>query len=504
MERLRIFISSVQTEFATERKQLWEYLTSDPLFGQFFDTFIFENLPASNQTVQQVYLEEVRKCNIYLGIFGKDYGYEDEEGISPTEREFDEAVRLSKTKLLFVTNHNKTERHPKEAALITKAEKEVVRKMFSNFSDLKAGVYASLIKYLVDKEIIRTVPFDTAVKQNATLSDIDDERIQWFISTARTKRGFPLQSGTSTEQVLTHLNLLTDNKLTNSAILLFGKQPQKYFITSEVKCAHFHGTEIIKPIPSYQVYKGDVFKLVDQTVDFVLAKINVQVGTRSEGVQVPVSYEIPRAVIAEAIVNAVVHRDYTSTGSVQVMLFSDRLEVWNPGQLPPNLTIPLLKITHGSFPANPLLAEPMFFAGYIERLGTGTKDMVRLCKDAGLKEPDFKQEDLFKVIIWRKSASTGQPTGQVTGEATGEVSGEVTGEVAEEIKRVVLVLKGEMKRADIQKELDLKHDDFFRLNYIIPALESGFVEMTHPDNLTHPNQKYRLTPKGIELKKKIS
>ena len=77
-----------------------------------------------------------------------------------------------------------------------------------------------------------------------------------------------------------------------------------------------------------------MFALIDQAVDFVMSKINLRVGTRAAGPQAPVAYEIPREVVAEAIVNAVAHRDYTSKGSVQVMLFEDRPEVWNPGASP--------------------------------------------------------------------------------------------------------------------------------------------------------------------------
>lgn len=497
MRKAKIFISSVQKEFANERKMLYEYITTDALLGKFFDVFIFENLPASDQSPKKVYLNEVSKCDIYIGIFGKEYGYEDADGISPTESEFDEAEKLHKTKLVFLTSHNNSDRNPKELKLIKKAENAVVRKIFSSSLELKAAVYASLIKYLEEKGFIKSVPFDADINLSVSLKDIDSDKIKNFINIAREKRNFPLLPGTSTKQVLTHLNLIRKDKITNAALLLFGKHPQKFFISSEIKCAHFHGTQITKPIPSYQVYKGDVFQLVDQAVDFVLARISVQVGTRNKGTQVPVEYEIPRAVVAEAIVNAVAHRDYTSTGSVQVMLFSDRLEVWNPGQLPPNLTIENLKYPHGSFPANPLLAEPMYLAGYIERIGTGTTDIIRISSQKGLKEPNFSQDDVFKVIIWRTT------TEQVSGEATGVVSGGVTGEVPEEVKRIILVVNGEMKRADIQKKLQLKHEDFFRVNYIIPAINSGCLEMTHPENPNHPNQKYRLTPKGLELKKNL-
>ena len=148
-----------------------------------------------------------------------------------------------------------------------------------------------------------------------------------------------------------------------------------------------------------------MFQLVNQAVDFVLSRIDVSVGTRDESIQVPIQYELPPAAVTEAIVNAVAHRDYTSNGSIQVMLFKDRLEIWNPGSLPYGLTTAKLRKPHSSIPANPLLAEPMYLAGFIERMGTGTGDIIRLCQEAGLKKaPEFLQEEIFKTILWRKNA----------------------------------------------------------------------------------------------------
>ncbi len=505
MKRIRVFISSVQLEFSEERQLLFDYLTTDALLGRFFEPFIFENLPAVNDSANSVYLNEVELCDLYLGLFGKEYGYEDSEGISPTEREFDHAGLHHKTRLIFLTDHKNSERHTKEIALIKKAEQAVVRKKFSSIHDLKSSVYASLVRYLEEKEYIRTVPFDTTLNAKATIQDLDKEKISSFVALAKEKRGFPLSVKSSPETILTHLNLLQESRVTNAAILLFGKQPQRFFISSEVKCAHFHGAEITKPIPSYQVYKGDVFQLVDQAVDFVLSKIDVSVGTRDESVQVPVNYELPRAAVTEAIVNAIVHRDYTSNGSVQVMLFKDRLEVWNPGSLPYGLTPARLKGPHTSIPANPLLAEPMYLTGYIERMGTGTGDIIRLCKASGLNEPEFIQEEDFKTIIWRRGAEKADPvTGQVTGQATGQATGQVNEQDYSElylVKRVIQVMSGELRRSEIQDALELKHRENFTTNYLTPALKLGYIEMTRPDNPNHPQQRYRLTDKGAELKK---
>ena len=113
---------------------------------------------------------------------------------------------------------------------------------------------------------------------------------------------------TPLSEALAHLKLLEAVQPTYAAILLFGMKPQQFLLPSEVKCLHFHGTEVRKPIPSYQIYKGTVFDLVDQAVDFVMSKITRTVGTRSQGPEAPVEYELPRDAVAEAIVNAVVHR----------------------------------------------------------------------------------------------------------------------------------------------------------------------------------------------------
>ena len=162
---------------------------------------------------------------------------------------------------------------------------------------------------------IRRGPFDAVPCDGAGLDDLDDERMALFMRTVRRARGFPLANGTAPADLLAHLNLVKDGRATNAAVLLFGKVPQRFLIAAEIRCAHFHGTEVEKPIPSYQVYKGTAFDLVDQAVDFVLGKIDRAIGTRAEGVRAPRIYEIPPDVITEAVVNAVAHRDYTGTAA---------------------------------------------------------------------------------------------------------------------------------------------------------------------------------------------
>ena len=246
------------------------------------------------------------------------------------------------------------------------------------------------------------MPFDESPCPGATLKDISDEKIEWFIPVAKKERGFPLNPGTPTEQVLKHLDLLEGTQPTNAAILLFGVKPQKFMPTAEIKCMHYHGTVVAKPIPSHQIFTGTLFDQADQATDFILSKINRIVPPRESAPVSETRYEIPKEVIQEAIVNAVAHRDYTSAASVQVSVFSDRIEVRNPGHLPPDLTFEDLKIKHNSRPRNHRIALPLYLTHYIEKIGYGTIQMTTGCRDAGLPEPEFAQSGgEFVVTLWR-------------------------------------------------------------------------------------------------------
>jgi ATP-dependent DNA helicase RecG len=495
MAKTKIFISSVQTEFTQERQSLFEYILSDPLLGRFFEPFLFERLPAIDQRADVVYLNEVQQCNIYLGLLGVHYGFENEDGLSPTELEYDFATQNHKTRFIFLTTHIEDERHPKQNLFINKAQQVLIRKRFSSLEELKSAVYATLVHYLIDKELIRVGPFDTSLHPTATLLDLDEKKVLHFVAIARSKRGFKLDETAPLEEILIHLNLMNEGKLTNASLLLFGNEPQRFFINSEVRCVHFHGTIVEKPIPSYKVFKGDVFQLVDEAVDFVLSKLDYSIGTRAENTSIPGKYEIPKEIIVEAIVNAIAHRDYTNNGSVQVMLFKDRLEVSNPGSIPLGWTIEKLKGLHTSVPANPLLAEPMYLKGYIERLGTGTADIIRIARENNLPEPIFEQHEEFKTTLYRPSTDQ-VPTKH---RPSTDQASEVINEVSVEIKNMVKVVTETLTLQDIQERLGLKHRGNFRANYLEPAIKQGFVSMLFPDTPKRPDQQYLLSPKGNEL-----
>lgn len=398
----QVFVSSVQKEVQAERFAIRDFVHDNDLLRQFFKVFLFEDLPPMDCRADEAYLGEIKKSAIYVGILGKKYGYEDAEGISPTEREFAEATRLRKRRIILVKGHDDKDRHPKMQALVGRAGNEVIRRRFENIDEMLRLLYGSLIQYLQDQGFVAAKDFDAAPCDDATLKDISAKKMKWFINRAREERNYALTPDTPRKEVLAHLNLLAKGRPARGAVLLFCETPERFIHSADVTCLHFHGTEIAKPIPSQQVHHGPLFEVVDKAVDFVMERVRRTVEPSDVSAASRVKYEVPFRVVREAIVNAVAHRNYASKSGVQVMVFSDRIEAWNPGGLPEDLTADMLRGPHPSVPRNRLICEPLYLAHYIERAGTGTLDMIRLCAEAGLPEPEFRaEEERFVTVIWR-------------------------------------------------------------------------------------------------------
>ena len=168
----RIFLSSVQTEFLETRKFIKQQILSNPFTRRFFDIFVFESdVPATDATTRQVYLSEIARSDIYVGLIGDSYGAEDAEGVSPTEREFDEATRLGIRRLIFVKGKDDSARSPKEMAFLRKISPDLIRKRYTDDNDLLAELFSSLDKLLEQERMYRDLPFDESPCFEAKFSD---------------------------------------------------------------------------------------------------------------------------------------------------------------------------------------------------------------------------------------------------------------------------------------------------------------------------------------------
>ena len=401
--KLQVFVSSVQKELADERRAVKDFILSDPLLSRFIDdVFLFEDIPAGDRKPDDIYLSEVEERDIYLAILGNEYGRKNRDGKSSTELEFEYATKTHRERLVFVKGNDDNVREPDMAKLVNKAGRQLTRRRFTDMPGLIRKVYASLVDCLDKRKLLHTLPFDDSVCEGATLRDIDNLQVANFVATAESAGRLALKGSRLPKAVLQNFNLLRDNRPTNAAMLLFGKNPRQFFNNTQVHCFHFFGTEKRKPIASQRPYEGRLIEVIDQAVEFVLGKLDRSVGTRALSAKTSGDFEIPRSVITEAVVNAIIHRNYRHNGFVQVIVFADRIEVWNPGELPPGLTPEMLRKDHGPVPRNPLIAEPLFRVKYVEKAGTGTTDMIADCIKAGLPEPDFQQRGPhFVATLWR-------------------------------------------------------------------------------------------------------
>jgi len=490
----RIFISSVQKEFARERMLLKKFIEGNPILRRYFEVFVYElSVPARDKTTRQIYLDELRKSDVYLAFIGRDYGYVDAEGVSPTEREFDEATRLGMTRLVFVEGGCELPRVDKEASFLQKISRSLSWMRFDDGEGLLSGVYASLDEMIVAEGRLLDLPFDAARCERATMSDVSRSKIREFLVAAREKRGLSLSLSLRPEKVLEHFHLRDAGTgcLTNSALLLFGKDPQRFFLTSYVKCVQWPTSERHKPIRDHRVVTGTLFEMADSAVQFVLDKLEKRIGSRAESLDAtaPMTYDIPREVVTEAIVNAIVHRDYSSNGSVQVELFHDRLLVMSPGGMHPSVDARKLAVAHPSFPVNPLLAEPLYQTGHIERMGTGLEDLFAACRKAGLKRPkiEISAHEVHLTIFRRRSQGAVRVQ---SGCSQGAV-----GALPVKDRCVKLLRSGELGKKQIAEGLGLAVRSGYLLRVLSELIEEGLVERTisDPRRKNSRLQKYRLT-----------
>ena len=412
MPKFKVFISSVQSEFASERLRLYDYIRQDELMNQYFEPFIFEKTAAQDTNPRQLYLEEAAASEVYLALIGQYYGNAADGELSPTEKEYNAADEGNAYRVAFIKDLDEQPRDEREERFFRRVQDELTYRVFSNPSVLLSLVKQSLHAFLKYKGIIQEQSLDEQVRYDANMDEIDPNKVREFIRKARNKRGFPLPEDTTPIELLKHFRMLRDGKPTNAALLLFAKDPQFFFPTAVVKCAWFLTNEVMKPIEDYKTFEGDVLDQISQATSWVMSKLSLRHEARNVTPDAEAVFELPRPVIFETIVNAVVHRDYNSKGSVQVSVFRNRVVVRNPGRLPVDLTKADLMTEHGSFPHNPFLAEALYQVGYIEKYGTGITENIRKMLEAHLLAPTIDLGGEFVTTIWREDKEGNVASGE--------------------------------------------------------------------------------------------
>ncbi len=252
----------------------------------------------------------------------------------------------------------------------------------------------------------RELYFDGQIYSEISLADIDEKKVKEFVRKAKNKRKLDIDETLPLEEVLRKLKLIKGEKLTNACILLFGKNPQDFFIQAGVKCIRFKGTDITADMLDFKDAEGDLFEQLEETENFIFRNIGLKAWLEDRKLERQEKWEYPSKAIREALVNAIVHRDYRSMGKVQVRIYDDRIEFWNPGRLPSGWTPDTLKKEHTSEPFNPLIFKMFFWVGEAEEIGSGTNKIMNWCKEWELPEPEFGVSETSIFVRIRKDILT--------------------------------------------------------------------------------------------------
>jgi ATP-dependent DNA helicase RecG len=237
----------------------------------------------------------------------------------------------------------------------------------------------------------RQSPFDRRVAPDATLEDIDEGKVRWYLERAARERNIPVDLALPAVENLKRLELAGERDgrlvLTVAALLFFGKQPRHFAPHSTIRLARFQGTAPSNFIDRLDL-AGTLPEMIDEAERFVLR--NTRVAARVTGFERREITEYPYPAVREAIANAVAHRDYDREDvEVRVSIFADRIEVQSPGRLPAPLTLDTLGEEYAL--RNRVIAELLFNIRYIERWNTGILRMRQLMRQHGLPEPVFQE-----------------------------------------------------------------------------------------------------------------
>ena len=231
--------------------------------------------------------------------------------------------------------------------------------------------------------------WDEVIESSASMSDIDESAIEYFKQSANVSVRLSFtKEDNDYLNILKNLRLVDDNNnFKRAGLLLFGKDPLKYFTTAFIKIGKFgdSGSELL----SQDVIEGNVFEQADVVLE-ILDKKYFQKSISYKGLQRIETTEYPYPAIREILLNAIAHRVYQTT-PITVRIYGDRLEIWNLGTLPKELSAEDLKQAHGSYPRNPLIAQVFYKGGLIESWGRGTIKILEECKKHDLPEPEIKE-----------------------------------------------------------------------------------------------------------------
>lgn len=234
----------------------------------------------------------------------------------------------------------------------------------------------------------------------ARLSGLDTVKIKEYL--AKRNPAIPFEES-RLKSILCTLHVASINgdfHLKKSAILLFAKMPSVFIPQNQVKLVRFKGT-IAADILDTSTVSDTIIENINKSLEFIGK--HIRTAFKIETLERKEISEYPLVALREAVINAIIHKDYYSLAATQVNIFDDRIEISNPGALPRELKIQDLPFLGLGIPRNPTLYRLLSDVNIVEGLGTGFPRMFQAMRNAGL--PDPRPEDLgtiFKLTLYNE------------------------------------------------------------------------------------------------------
>ncbi|HEY5586485.1 MAG TPA: ATP-binding protein [Ruminiclostridium sp.] len=246
--------------------------------------------------------------------------------------------------------------------------------------------------------------FDISPVGNTTIKDLNFDVIREYFLKYNSFDIFE-EGKEATERILVNADIMTeaDGKVlcTAGGLLIFGSNPEKRLPQNGISFAHFRGVEITDELIDKKVIIGRIQDIADQML--LAFRNNMKVPSVITGLKREEKEEYPMLVLREAIVNSLVHRNYSIRGSkIRIFMFDNRIEFHSPGRLPNTVTIDKMKIGV-SYARNPFLVKYMENLRYIDQLGRGIPMIIKSMKEAEAKEPLLQElGEEFILIIYKE------------------------------------------------------------------------------------------------------
>lgn len=234
--------------------------------------------------------------------------------------------------------------------------------------------------------------FEATVDPVAGLDDLNPSQIERYMQQiAAAPDSDPMQLLISKGCIGTDMPLTNENtsptRPTVAGLLLFGRDPQRFVRSAEIICVRYAGESMSDEFVRQDI-SGILSEQIRQAEAFVAS--NMRRGMTISGLSRQETTEYPIAVVREAIVNAIAHRDYSVRGEgIRILMFSDRMEIYSPGRLPGHVTLD--NLISERFSRNEAIVAVLTDLGYIERLGYGIDRMIATMNDQGLPAPLFEE-----------------------------------------------------------------------------------------------------------------